>query len=101
MTMNIPSEQRRTSRPSETALLAGIFRATADCIAAVRAQEEARTEALAGAVDAIRAALTARVQEGSADVSPDNPVLDDDGDMLRLVAAIMNAPDIRPGNRVT
>lgn len=101
MTMNIPSEQRRTSRPSETAVLAGIFRATADCIAAVRAQEEARTEALAGAVDAIRAALAGGVDEGSADVSPDNPVLDDEGDVLRLVAAIMNAPDTCPGYRAS
>ncbi len=41
------------------------------------------------------------VDEGSADVSPDNPVLDDEGDVLRLVAAIMNAPDTCPGYRAS
>ena len=74
------------ARTSQATLLAEIFHAAAEFVSAIRARDEIRAQALAEGVETIRAALAAGVD------ASENSGLDDEMELLRQVAAIMNNP---------
>ena len=89
--MDILAPTARMTRLDQTGVLAEIFRTAAEYVAATRAQDEVRAHAVADGVDTIRAALTRWTDEVPAD-SAAVPTPDDEKELLRQVAAIMDAP---------
>ena len=88
--MDVLAAGARTSRLGQTDVLAKILRTAAEYVAAIRARDEIRSQTLAEGVETIRKALTRRRDELPADLACVSAV-DDEMDILRQVAAIMNA----------
>ena len=89
--MDVLAAGARTSRLGQTDVLAKILQTAADYVAAIRARDEIRSQTLAEGVETIRKALTRRMDELPADLACEVPAADDEMDILRQVAAIMNA----------
>ena len=89
--MDVLAAGARTTRLGQTEVLAKILQTAADYVAAIRARDEIRSQTLAEGVETIRKALTRRMDELPADLACEIPAVDDEMDILRQVAAIMNA----------
>ena len=92
--MDVLAAGARTSRLGQSDVLAKILQTAAEYVAAIRARDEIRSQTLAEGVETIRAALVRRVDEVSADAPSEDSGLDDEMELLRQVAAIMNGPEL-------